>query len=588
MKNIRSLLFVMAVLCGHEMVGMNALRSKQQLETTSEQEQETAEQAIGKDEVLFKLSDKSTITLQKEEAKLFGVVAEILEALESPEGFLKQAIPLKNVSKDTLNRIRKDLNWVKKVKSIAPEQLAKEVKKIPAHTFTKNLLVESIENLKAAQYLDVPELIQRYAHDVALLLTSSGSLALLQKNDADLNALIDNIDPALKPFLRAYMPGVRWQERIAFNPSGKQDYALFAVAFSPNNQEIAVAVSRNYGAAIYNAHNGAYIRELFLTHDDKKLPSSVEFSRDGNLVLGHQKGVYISNAQTGMIVDWFLTTVDLSPSSVEFSADAQKILVACGTPPAGDYAGLIEIWQKSAQAPFKYQYQKSLGLNSQSFPAGTSISGRIFHIYSVKFSPDETMVLEGSDKDARIWSVEGNNLLDTLRGHTDRVFSVGYSPDGKMAVTSSRDMTAIIWDVSGVKNGIAGRAIHTLKGHTGFVSSACFSPDGTEVLTASQDKTIKLWDATTGELLHTFTYDKGLPSAVFSSDGQAIAAGFYDGIVKIWDFVSEDFDTTLLKSVLANTRGKQKFIIPKTGWARDAYDALSDKERTDMAGNVQI
>jgi WD40 repeat protein len=34
----------------------------------------------------------------------------------------------------------------------------------------------------------------------------------------------------------------------------------------------------------------------------------------------------------------------------------------------------------------------------------------------------------------------------TLRGHSDYVYSVAYSPDGKHIVTGSRDDTVKVWD----------------------------------------------------------------------------------------------------------------------------------------------
>ena len=34
----------------------------------------------------------------------------------------------------------------------------------------------------------------------------------------------------------------------------------------------------------------------------------------------------------------------------------------------------------------------------------------------------------------------------TLRGHSDSVWSVSYSPDGKHIVSGSRDRTVKIWD----------------------------------------------------------------------------------------------------------------------------------------------
>src|SRR5207248_3233592 len=73
----------------------------------------------------------------------------------------------------------------------------------------------------------------------------------------------------------------------------------------------------------------------------------------------------------------------------------------------------------------------------------------------------------------------------TLTGHTDSVFCVAFSPDGKALASGSGDNTIRLWDVAG------GKEKATLKGHTAAVTSVAYSPDGKTLASGSRDQTIK-------------------------------------------------------------------------------------------------
>lgn len=116
-----------------------------------------------------------------------------------------------------------------------------------------------------------------------------------------------------------------------------------------------------------------------------------------------------------------------------------------------------------------------------------------------------------------------------LIGHTDRVRSVAYSPDGRRLVTASYDRTARVWDA------LTGRQILVLRGHGASVLSAAFSPDGGRIATGSMDKTARIWDATTGRQLLVLRHEAGVRSVAFSPGGRRLVTGSYDRTARIWD-----------------------------------------------------
>jgi WD40 repeat protein len=119
----------------------------------------------------------------------------------------------------------------------------------------------------------------------------------------------------------------------------------------------------------------------------------------------------------------------------------------------------------------------------------------------------------------------------TLRGHSDRVWSVAFSPDGKRIVSGSTvDSTIKVWDAVG------GAEVLTLPSD-GPVFGVAFSPDGKRIISCSFAGTVKVWDSATGTELMTLVFGHGIgvSSVAFSPDGKTIAAGSYDSIIKLWE-----------------------------------------------------
>ena len=134
-------------------------------------------------------------------------------------------------------------------------------------------------------------------------------------------------------------------------------------------------------------------------------------------------------------------------------------------------------------------------------------------------------------------------MVRTLKGHTDGVLTVRFSPDGRHLISGSYDNTARLWDVA------TGSELQAFKGHSWWVWAAEFSPDGNEIVTAGQDGKAIVWQkqplqaggqvaavAPMFKQVTEFTgHDGAIYSAKFSPDGKLVATGGYDKMVMVWN-----------------------------------------------------
>jgi len=188
-------------------------------------------------------------------------------------------------------------------------------------------------------------------------------------------------------------------------------------------------------------------------------------------------------------------------NSVAFSPDGKLVL-------SGSEDNTLKLWEVATGRELR------------------TFKGHFAWVSSVAFSPDGKLALSGSalsgfeDNTLKLWEVatgrelrtvylSGNKVFGYLnnffnwiknyfrislfKGHSDRVYSVAFSPDGKLGLSGSEDNTLKLWEIA------TGRELRTFKGHSASVYSVAFSPDGKLALSSSGDGSTRLWSIETGE-----------------------------------------------------------------------------------------
>lgn len=174
------------------------------------------------------------------------------------------------------------------------------------------------------------------------------------------------------------------------------------------------------------------------------------------------------------------------------------------------------------------------------------------------------------DAQCVLLSAETLAVTGRLEGHRDRVSGADFGPGDVQVISSSRDGTLRLYDVTsagldksyngvgeilcvdfapdgasfayGQANGRAfireratGDTVRELSDHTAAVNSVEFSAAGNRLLTASNDRRALLYDAVTGALLQQFAHDLAVNDAAISPDGALVATAGEDGVAKLWN-----------------------------------------------------
>ena len=233
----------------------------------------------------------------------------------------------------------------------------------------------------------------------------------------------------------------------------------------------------------------------------------------------------------------------LQPSSTPIDA-AALLQTSAGTLIAtGDEAGILRLAERSQAGQWRPLCNADVGVGA---------------IGDIALSPDGSRIaLAGEADRSAIVNLDLSMLQSTdqgtesqpscgpiqyLEGHSGRLYSVAFAPDGKQLVTASLDKTARLWSSRG-------DPIAILTGHQDRIYRAEFSPDGQWILTGSRDGSIRIWKRPTAiskqvQTLPTFLPLEadagGVANAVFSPDGHYVAGAYWENAAILWRLWAED------------------------------------------------
>lgn len=230
-----------------------------------------------------------------------------------------------------------------------------------------------------------------------------------------------------------------------------------------------------------------------------------------------------------------------------WSTDSEALAVAVS--PARDriavatLAGTMHLWQRESAQP------QSTWAPLSVIPGNTTIN-------HVAFSANgQWLATAGKDGVIRIYDLADLPAAPReLLGHRGEVRSVEFSPtaDPPLLASSSDDRTVKLWTLD------SDQPLRTVVGHTAVVGSVRFSRQGDRLVTASEDFTARVWSVESGQELQRFReHDEPVFCATFSADGAWIASGGYDKRILIWKADRyEPVESTLVAEVVDRLRAE--------------------------------
>jgi WD40 repeat protein len=239
---------------------------------------------------------------------------------------------------------------------------------------------------------------------------------------------------------------VEIREAVTFWPVRSLGEKLIAFAFSPDQRRVAFSTNSNR-AEIQNLDGSQHV----VLETECQQPH-VQFSPDGRLLAtgGYGSEAKLWDATTGRLIHSLNCGTIEGGLTPVFSPDGQTIAV--GNRNSNTVFFVVSSGQKVMSLPERVTQELAYS------PSG--------HILAVAY-------VDGS---IRLWESLSGKLIAEQHKAAEEIYSLDWSPDGKMLASSGRKGDIGIWDDQL-------QLLHTLPAPE-WVISVKFSPDGTRLITA--------------------------------------------------------------------------------------------------------
>jgi WD40 repeat protein len=404
-----------------------------------------------------------------------------------------------------------------------PRSAAKIARMDAEVTFTKSAISQAQQDLKSYEGLIRISMVR--TEDVK---KAEDELVKVQKTRDEKKAALEKVkteDGKVEPAEKAVVD------------------AETAVTVAGTVIERAKAIAERTAKELADAQNAVAAREELLKQQEaakeaavtaakaaSPIIRSLAFSADSRrLAVGCESGeIHFFDADAG---SWSESQADHQGAVRAICSTSEGKLVTVSS----DRRALV--WNASSQ----WRLERVIGATNQP-------EVLVDRVLALDFSRDGQWLATGSGVPSRsgelkIWNVADGRLIREIKeAHTETVFAVRFSPDGKQLASAAGDRFIKISDAQ------SGETIRRLAGHSGHVLGLSWKADGRMLISCASDNVLKLWDVEKGLSLRTMkgttyqigAYKRDITAVAFIGDSEQILAASGDGTVRLHRTTSDN------------------------------------------------